>query len=296
MKWRTLLGILAGLLLPVPLAWMFDTLLPGGLGAPRMHKTDSRLVPQLSAEERSQLLTYLRPCGEDRDCDAPLVCLRGVLMMKSVCISSQCATDLDCSRGFSCRSVPVGPHMVRLCGVQGRAREGEWCLKMPPDQEAGCAPGLVCANGQCRLPCRPEEPPGCPEGFFCGAENDVEGPACLPTCEGRSCPEGQQCVRLDEGASICARVHGPDCQRAPCPAEQQCEVSLPPGERRGEVWTTCTRPCDERGSPCPDGFMCIARRCRQRCEPGVPGACGPEKKCTRFPEREFGLCTFDFDK
>ena len=50
-----------------------------------------------------------------------------------------------------------------------------------------------------------KEPSSCPEGFFCA--DTTPGPACRPTCEGRDCPEGQQCIRDRKGASgLCRRA------------------------------------------------------------------------------------------
>lgn len=294
MKWRVLPAILLGLLLPIPLVWALSWLLPGGLGASETHNGDSRVVPQLSPEESRQLLTFQRPCRGNEDCDAPLVCLRGQFMLDDACVASECATDVDCREGFSCRSIPAGERVVRLCGATGKAKEGEFCLKLPPKQEMGCEPGLVCADRKCSRSCEPEQPQNCPEGYICSAV-DAEGSVCLPTCEGRSCPEGQRCVGLGHGASVCARVHGTDCQHEPCPAEQVCEVSQR-SKREGEVWMRCSLPCDTPGAPCQEGFMCMAGHCRQLCEPEEPGTCGPVEKCSGLSGRRPWVCVFDFDK
>jgi hypothetical protein len=159
----------------------------------------------------------------------------------------------------------------------------------------GCIPGLVCTDRKCRRPCQPQEPRSCPDGYFCGTA-DVEGPTCLPSCEGRSCPEGQRCVALDHGMSVCARVHGMDCQLNPCSAEQVCDVSLSSRESQVDALMKCALTCNEQGASCPDGFSCIEGRCRQRCRSESSDSCGPLEKCVGASERYLGFCVFDTDK
>lgn len=294
MRWRLLLAVLLGFLLPLPLLWAFSRLLPGWDGTLNLRPDSGDVVPRLSSEEASQRLTYLRPCLKDEDCEAPLVCLRGrgLLGVKAVCTSSQCQTDKDCSEGFTCHAVPVGPHRVRLCEAQGRAGEGASCLILPRDQEMGCEEGLVCADSWCRRRCNPHEPQSCPEGSFCGTGHAGD-PLCLPTCEGRSCPEGQQCVRLNHGGSVCARLHGTNCQRDACPTGQVCDVTLPSRENAGEAWMRCQRPCDKESPSCPENTLCMAERCRQRCDPGTAYTCGPGEKCMGWGKYKLWLCVLD---
>jgi hypothetical protein len=293
-KWRSRLVLLLGLLLPVPLiATSFGWLMAGGPGRPEVSNEGRRLVPWIPLQEQRQRPTFLRPCRGDEECDAPLICLRGVPLVTPYCTASECMTARECEEGFTCRSLEVGPHVVRLCGLEGRAKEGERCWKLPTRQESGCEPGLVCASDWCARPCQPQEPGSCPQGYSCGGE-DVEGPACLPSCEGQPCPEGQHCVRLKHGASLCARVLGTDCQREPCPEEQVCSVALSERHER-EVRMRCVRPCGEQGPPCPEG-VCAAGHCLQRCEPGVPGTCGPEEKCVESRRHAPGVCLLDLSR
>jgi len=154
MKWRARLAVVLGLLLPLPLIWASSWLLPGGWGASEMRGSDSEVVPILAPDETRRLLTFQRSCQKNEDCDAPLVCLRGQLMLDHACVASDCATDLDCREGFSCRSIPAGDRVVRKCGAMGKAMEGELCMKLPINQDIGCAPGLVCTDGKCRRPCQ----------------------------------------------------------------------------------------------------------------------------------------------
>jgi hypothetical protein len=292
MKWRSRLAVLLAFLLPVPLIWASNRLLVGALTVPVAREDASRLVPMLPPDESSRLPTFTRSCDGDEDCDAPLVCLRQV-KWKRACVASTCARDADCSSGLSCYSVAVGERVVRMCGAPGEVAEGEFCTELPREQNWACAPGLVCTQMRCRRPCRSQEPRSCPEGYFCGVA-DVKGSVCLPTCEGRACGEGERCVPLDHGVSVCARVHGADCQLNPCPEGQVCDISS--GTARGEVWMKCAPTCGKQGPSCPEGFSCFGETCRQQCKADEPGACDPLEKCAGFSERSPGVCIFDFDQ
>lgn len=293
MKWRALLAIVLGVLLPVPLMWASNRLLVGGLNESVAHREARRLVPMLAPDETRRLLTFQRHCEGNEDCDAPLVCLRGQLMLKHGCVASTCATDADCSQGLSCYSIAAGDRVVRVCGAPGEVAEGEFCMELPRFRRMACAPGLVCTHKSCRRPCQPETPRSCPQGYYCHAA-DVKGSVCLPTCEGRSCPEGQRCVALGHGESICTRVHGPDCQLEPCPVGLECEVST--RKPRDAVRMRCLRACDSRAQPCPESFSCIGSRCIPQCNSDAPGTCGPQEKCVGFSESKPGFCIVDFDE
>jgi hypothetical protein len=263
----------------------------GGSGWLNAQHQEGKLVPRFSASEHGQLRTLYSHCRGDEDCDPPLVCLTGLLLVKPFCTASECMTDQDCREGFSCRSLAVGQRIVRLCAVDGEVDEGGPCLKIPKRPGQGCKRGLICAGDICGRPCQLEEPHGCPSGFFCGSE-DAEGPVCLPTCEDRSCSEGMQCVRIGQSASVCARVHGRECQVKPCPAEQKCEV-VTSATRPGHVWMTCLTPCGEQGLHCPEGSLCVGRACRRTCDAGTTNSCGPDESCQMIAPDIPGLCAFD---
>lgn len=290
MKARLPLALLLALLLILPLAWTLRWM-PGASEHLKAAGEEGRLVPRYSAEEHGHLRTLFSQCSGDENCEAPLVCLKGILLVRPFCTASECVTDLDCKEGSSCHSLAVGQRVVRLCAVNGEVDEEGECQKIPSRPDRGCRPGLICAAGLCAAPCQPDSPQSCPPGFFCSSE-DVEGPACLPTCTGRSCPEGLQCVLLKQGASVCARVHGAECQQHPCPSAQRCEV-FTPSKRKGEVWLRCSSPCETQGPPCPNGWMCVAGTCRQTCEQDKPGMCGPGETCKVLESDQPGLCAFD---
>jgi hypothetical protein len=290
MKRSAFLALMLALLLILPLAWVLRSILPGGPVFPDTRH--GKLVPLMSREEHGHLPSFLRECHGDEDCDAPLICLRGLPLVKPYCSASECTTSQDCNEGFSCRSFAIGPHEVRLCAVNGQVGEGEPCYALPKRQEVGCREGLSCVGGLCGRPCDPNAPRDCSQGFFCSA-GGVEGPVCLPTCEGTTCPEGQQCIRLKQSASVCARVHGTECQRTPCPAEQVCDVITPP-QHKAEVWMQCGIPCDKDGTPCPEDRLCIAGRCTRTCEDGRSDTCGPGQVCRERAPGKPGLCSFDF--
>ncbi len=287
-KWRVPLALLLALMLIVPLGWVLRLALEGPKPLSAQNG-DGKLVPRFSATEHGHLHTLYGHCRGDEDCDPPLVCLTGLLLVKPFCTASECMTSQDCREGFSCRSLAVGQRIVRLCAVDGEVDEGGPCLKIPKRPSQGCKRELICAGDICGRPCAPEEPQSCPPGFFCGSE-DVEGAACLPTCEGRPCTQGEQCVRITQGASVCARVHGRECQLEPCPAEQKCEV-VTSATRPGHAWMKCLPPCGEQ--QCPEGWLCVGGACRRMCETGTASTCGPEETCQMLAPGLPSLCAFD---
>lgn len=283
MRWRAVLGVLAGVLLPVPLVLV---VLIAWREAWQV-RTPMHVSPVLSREEQLQRVTYQRRCRESAECESPLGCLKNARLEEFLCTDSQCVTDAQCAEGKSCQVFITegnGPR-VRACVTQGVRREGEECWDLPAGREQACEPGLRCIEGWCGRPCRMDVAESCPEGFFCA--DDVTGPVCLPSCEGRGCPEGQQCVRfptrkVSQPVTACRVVYGPNCRQFPCAEGQRCIVNHAP-DRPGEVWMACMQHCGKDDEPaCPDGLVCVRPYCRQPCEPGVPGACGPAMKCEQI--------------
>jgi hypothetical protein len=241
-------------------------------------------------------VTYHRECRRLTDCEAPLVCFGDIHRQEHYCTDSECVTDAQCLQGQVCQSLAVarGGFRLRRCAAVGVRQEGESCLDPALDPQQGCRPELVCGGraGRCGRPCRLGEAASCPEGFFCG---DVEPePICLPTCEGRECPPGQQCVHHRDGVSACAVVHGTNCQQAPCPGgAEECEVNVK-STRPAEVWMRCFPECDRKRSACPDGLVCDRGRCQPPCDPTGPDTCAPGFHCTRRTPRSPYLCEPDF--
>jgi hypothetical protein len=279
MNWRALPAIVVGLLLPVPLVLLLGSVLLPSPPAP--HPAGARVSPVLDTEERRRLVTYRRHCLNSSECEPPLGCLFHTRAGTHVCIDSQCMTDLQCPEGHVCRTlvtVGAGGPWVRFCEPVGVRQEGEGCVEIPDDQGAACGPGLLCVgkDGWCARPCRPGEPSSCPEGFFCA--DVAPEPACLPTCEGRACPEGQRCVRHAQGASSCAVVYGLDCQQAPCPQGRECELISEP-LHPGKVWMGCVERCGEGFPPCTSGLICDGWQCLPPCDPDGPNVCAEGYRC-----------------
>lgn len=280
MRWRTGLLILLGMMLPLPLVWM--ALMP--LWGMRAAETNTQLIPMLSPEQRRSLLTYERSCEKPGDCQAPLTCFMETRSGIYFCTDSRCMKDQDCSKGFACRAFRSAENdsIVNRCSPLGVQREGEPCDLYPDTQQRGCAPGLFCEKGWCGRPCVLTDPASCPEHFFCG--QGVNGPTCLPTCRGRSCPEGEQCVAFGERTSICAKLHGQDCEQTHCSSGQVCSTEGI-SDHADAVWRTCRTLCDKTRSTCSEGSVCHIFRCRQSCEPEGPDVCGPDRHCARrWPE------------
>jgi hypothetical protein len=290
MRWRKFLAFLLGFLLVLPLVWAIHVAMFGGL-----HLTPgAKVAPMLAPSERQGLMTYERACGGHRDCEPPLGCFFNTRSRWMYCTDSRCMTDQQCSEEMACltQKTQGGGPPIRYCTLVGLRKEGEACAEMPPSQAYACQRGLFCQEGRCGRPCQLDSPESCPEGFFC--REGLNGPSCLPTCEGRACPDGQECVRLEMGMSVCAEVHGQNCQRTPCsPGAHKCSVWDPP-DHPSEVWMTCLIRCGEKNTPsCPEGFVCEMNYCRKSCDPAVPNACGPHYKCYRYSERYAWTCDPD---
>lgn len=291
MTGRMLLGVLAGLLLPVPLILVLATVLFPRPQPQRLE--DPRFSPMLTEEERMSLQTYRRDCRKHTDCEPPLGCLLDTRIVKAYCTDSQCVLDAQCPAGFSCRPLLTtenGP-LVRYCIPHGLREEGEPCFPTPSDQQSACAEGLLCSRGWCGRPCQLDKPTSCPAGFSC-ADSPL-APACLPTCEGRTCPEGQRCVRDDRGgASVCAMVYGQDCQRSTCAEGQKC-VAVFSAKTQMSAWIKCWPECGKDLPACAPGMVCHRKMCRKPCEPDGPNVCEPGYRCQRPNEEQPWLCHAD---
>jgi hypothetical protein len=280
LTWRTALVGCAGTLLPLPLALLMWLLVKPPV--PTETQVGSPIGPMLTQEQRSRLSTYRRECGSGSDCEPPLGCLYESRYRQAYCTDSQCMTDAQCPEGQVCRPLATketGP-LVRLCIPVGVRQEGESCNPAPKDKGYACAAGLVCGGKNyswCARPCRlSAQVAECPEGFFCA--DTVPEAVCLPTCEGRECPEGQSCVRLDEGASTCAHVYGAQCQHSPCPEEQACRVLTNP-PHPGKAWMECIERCGKGYPACGTGKVCDVWQCLPGCEPQAADACGEGYRC-----------------
>jgi hypothetical protein len=285
-SWRTAVSVLVGLLLPLPL--LLSLSLAWRPEPPIAVPAGKRLSPVLTADQRARLMTYGRDCGSSLKCEPPLGCLMEARAYRQHCTDSRCMTDAQCAEDEVCRNLATweGP-LVRFCVPVGLRQEGEGCVKLPSEKEGACRLGLICASheGFCARPCRLGAAAACPEGFFCA--DTLPEPACLPTCEARECPLGQHCIRFEEGASVCARVYGPNCQQAPCPDNQECEVLLD-SPQPDKAWLTCIERCGEGFPPCRPGQACDGWRCKLACSPEEPDACGEGYHCwQRRPDRPF---------
>lgn len=285
MKWRTLLITLLGFALPLPLAWLLYTSFLGQMKGEEVNRVLSQgvhLVPMLTLEERRHLPTYERRCESDTDCDPRLRCFWDMRAQRSYCTDSKCMSDEQCPEEFSCRFMTAenDKDVLRFCSLVGVRGEGEMCARSPSERRYGCRRDLTC-RGLCGRPCELGDPTSCPEGFFC--EEDPAGATCMPTCEGRTCPEGQRCIPWGARVSMCARVFGPDCLRTPCPSNQNCTVDHHP-EVADALWTQCLQRCSgPKDASCPEGTVCYFYYCRKSCTKEDPSACPPGFTCHGRP-------------
>lgn len=245
--------------------------------------------PILTLDERRELMTHERSCKKAEDCEPPLGCLN-LGSGHSICMASECQTDLQCAEEFTCRALKSrgGGPWIHTCIVRGTAEEGEPCSSSYTfQQEAVCRPGLLC-NGHCGRPCQLDDSSSCPEGSIC--LKGREGPSCMPTCEGRTCPEGQECVPFKDGSSVCGKIWGENCQRQGCPEGTSCRTSYFPGSP-GEISMECIQRCGEGRPPCLEGTLCDQRMCRRPCDEKDAHACGPQEVCSYFPVTRRWLCS-----
>lgn len=286
-SWRTLLAGFAGVLLPLPLILLLGgTLRPA---APETTAGGRRISPMLENGVRMQMNTYRRSCGPGRPCEPPLACLWDTRIPAAYCTDSQCITDMQCPEEQVCRNVATEEDglLVKFCVPQGKRQEGERCLAVTLEKEAACTAELLCGGqrGWCARPCRPGATEACPDGFFCA--DTIPEPVCLPTCEARGCPAGQQCIRYEGGASACAKVYGSNCQQSPCADGRECDLRAD-WARPGYVWMECSVLCGDGFPPCTDGMICSGWQCRPACDPQGPDVCGEGYRCRQYePESPY---------
>jgi hypothetical protein len=296
-NWRKVLAGCVSLLLPLPLL----LLVWAGLRpeVPAEAPLGKRISPMLAPEQRIRLRTYRHECGAGGECEPPLSCLYEARYNQAYCTDSQCMTDAQCPEDQACRTLATKEKglLVRICVPTGVRQEGENCDPAPEDKGHACAAGLVCGGQNdhwCGRPCRPGNGGiECPADFFCAdTEPDF---VCLPTCEGRTCPVGQQCVRFDEGASVCATVYGPNCQQSPCIEDRVCRVLTAP-PHVGKAWMECIERCGKQLPPCGPGKVCDAWMCLPDCDPQAPDACGEGYRCRQsWPDTPFA-CRPDWSR
>ncbi len=279
-NWRTLVGGGAAVLLSLPLALLLWGMLRPKV--PSQAPAEVRLSPMLAPEQRGQLMTYRRECNSGSECEPPLGCLFEARYNQAYCTDSQCMTDEQCLEDQVCRPLATKENglRVRICVPVGVRQEGETCDPAPKDKEHACSSGLVCGgqnDSWCGRPCHPgAHSTECPDGFFCA--DTVPEPLCLPTCEPQGCPQNQQCVRFEEGASVCAHIHGPNCQQSPCPNDRKCSVLTSPSQP-GKAWMECLERCGKGLPPCSTGKVCDVWVCLPSCDPKGPNVCDEGYRC-----------------
>jgi hypothetical protein len=261
-RWSTLLGGIAGLLLPVPLMFLAGAM-RGGQPVEMPHVKE-QVAPILPLHEQKALQTFGRDCSGREECEAPLGCLYFAGEREGFCGGSTCQADFQCGEDWMCQTVRTlgDGALIRTCVPPGMRKEGEACVQTLGQEEQTCAEGFRCNAGWCGRSCQPEDPTSCPQGFFC--REGLDGPSCLPTCEASGCAEGQACVPLHEGISVCAVVRGENCQKVPCSNGGLCSV-WPPRykESRLELKMACSLvSCSDGGPGCPPGTSCVQGLCR----------------------------------
>lgn len=294
MNWRATIGTIIGLLLPLPMVLLLGSILrPGASAVELVH--GRRVSPVLTSEERARRQTYHRDCALSSDCEPPLGCLLDTRAGAQYCSDSQCLTDVQCQDEQVCRTLSTygnGP-LVRICVPVGIRKEGEQCVEIGRDLHDACGPGLVCGGeaGLCARPCNKDDPSSCPENSFC-TDTELE-PLCLPTCEKSGCPEGQECIHYEQGASICEKVYGTNCQKTPCPEKQKCELDHETAYP-STVWMRCAQYCRKDRTSCPPGLICDNWACQPPCSPDGPNTCAEGYRCKKARPTRPWVCLPDW--
>ncbi len=243
MRGRGVLAFIAVLLLLLPLGLLLGGFWEWMRPVPAHAPASMRFVPVQTAEQKRAVPTNLRSCGTSKDCDPPSVCLSYFSETGGACVVSDCMTDMQCPENHVCRArkVPDEAAWVRQCVLVGAQQEGHPCFVSGAEPGEACAPGLSCGGARyCGRPCQLDAPEGCPQGFVCRAGLDT--PTCQPFCRGGDCPSGRACVGAGSDTASCMRVSGEDCQRAPCPAGQRCQVRYTPEPREWTAHMACVPP------------------------------------------------------
>src|SRR5687768_544498 len=131
MRAREVAGVIAALLLPLPIVLLVLGARYPGLWAPT--PGDTRVSPVLAFEEKLRRQTYRRDCQRSSECEPPLGCLDDIRARTSYCTDSQCTQDSECPEDQQCRGVATlgGGPLVRLCIPVGVRKEGEQCWQVP---------------------------------------------------------------------------------------------------------------------------------------------------------------------
>ena len=209
--------------------------------------------------------------GLDNDCDGvvdnptpgAILCPNGGACVAGACVVVQCMTDMECPAGQLCEP------MMGVCYPAGCIPKPEFCNGLDDDcngiadNNAYCADGTMCVNGQCGGMCFPK-----PE--LCdGLDNDCDGQTDEVTPGAVLCPMGGACVNgMCSWAGSC--MVDSDCPAGYLcdPATAQCTIPncLPKPEVCNGTDDDCNGSVDENVF-CADGSMCVNGQCGGMCFP-----------------------------
>lgn len=188
-------------------------------------------------------------------------------------------TNVGCSATQSCVPLPDGAGKAPPgCLGAGTGQSGTACQNF--DQ---CAPGFLCAAGQCRKLCCGGDWTGCPQDESCFQNLAVgDGNGGTIASGAMLCLPVNTCDALDP-ASCAAVVAGTSCQIVDPTGATACLK-----EGTGDSGEAC---------PCKGGFLCVDSECRRLCkataEGGAPACEEGEGICVHFQRdpQDVGECT-----
>jgi hypothetical protein len=177
-----------------------------------------------------------------------------------------CHSNWDCPGSAVCKQLKLADgRLGRMCRVRGTGREGDFCRSPPRDSHESCIEALRCNYGFCGRPCDPFDPETCPTGTRC--RDSGEGPSCVPSCRGVTCPADTECAWIDADFAICAESTGEHCDVHPCKPGMLCLARYRQIPQHPTVETRCVVACSET-APCTAGQFCDDGECAMPCRLG----------------------------
>lgn len=215
------------------------------------------------------------PCTSSDECDDGL-CLRQGLWPEGMC-TGLCNSDSECPGDTFCQ--PLFGFCVPPCtpGVPGTCRPGYACAPRASGDRAGCMVGCY-ADADCR------------PGSVCAGPGSTDS---IPnTCVRPDAPIGAPCTNADECAEAGFSCLGEELRAWPggsCIGQLECDGAV---RIEGSFSIGCLAGCSD-GTPCRDGYRCVARGEDRVCLPG----CEDDGDCT-LPGRRcvptLGTCAEPF--
>ena len=153
-------------------------------------------------------------------------------------------------------------------------RDPEACE--PPVEEPQRQLGEACDTGRC------------PEASLCLEVIQGESPICLATCQqiGEACEQGGSCIGTTSSEQgVC--YGGTTALGEPCQGDVDCAAGLSCVSLAVGAPSVCVRACEQPGSLCEDGALCLGDATASACLPG--GELAEGEPCEQSASCALGL-------